>query len=46
MDTLRPWMRYMLVFAGSYNLLCGVNLSVFYHEMFKTVGLPKPTGCV
>jgi hypothetical protein len=43
MDTLRPWMRYLLVFAGCYNLLVGVNLTVFYHEMFKTLGLPKPS---
>jgi hypothetical protein len=42
MDTLLPWMRNLLRFAGGYNLLVGVNLTVFYHEMFKTFGLPKP----
>src|SRR5262249_1084104 len=42
MEPLRPWMRYLLYFAGGYNLLVGVNLTVFYHEMFKTLGLPKP----
>ena len=42
MDPLSPWMRYLLRFAGCYNLLVGVNLTVFYHEMFKTLGLPKP----
>jgi hypothetical protein len=42
MDPLRPWMLYLLRFAGCYNLLVGVNLTVFYHEMFKTFGLPKP----
>ena len=43
MDTLRPWMRNLLRFAGCYNLLVGVSLTVFYHEMFKTLGLPKPS---
>ena len=42
MEPLSPWMRSLLRFAGCYNLLVGVNLTVFYHEMFKTVGLPKP----
>ncbi|MEX0675429.1 MAG: hypothetical protein WD063_00040 [Pirellulales bacterium] len=42
MEPLLPWMRYLLRFAGCYNLLVGVNLTVFYHEMFKTLGLPKP----
>lgn len=42
MEPLSPWMRYLLRFAGCYNLLVGVILTVFYHEMFKTLGLPKP----
>jgi hypothetical protein len=42
MDPLKPWMRKLLIFAGCYNLLVGVNLCVFYHEMFKFFGLPKP----
>ncbi len=42
MEPLSPWMRYLLRFAGCYNLLVGVSLTVFYHEMFKTLGLPKP----
>jgi hypothetical protein len=42
MDPLKPWMRNLLRFAGCYNLLVGVNLTVFYHEMFKFFGLPKP----
>ncbi len=42
MDPLKPWMRNLLRFAGCYNLLVGINLTVFYHEMFKTFGLPKP----
>jgi hypothetical protein len=37
-------MFYLLSFAGCYNLLVGLTLVVFYHEMFKTVDLfgPKP----
>jgi hypothetical protein len=42
MEPLVPWMRNLLRFAGGYNLLVGLNLTVFYHEMFKTLGLPKP----
>ncbi len=42
MQPLRTWMRYLLRFAGCYNLLAGLNMVVFYHEMFKTLGLPKP----
>jgi small multidrug resistance pump len=36
---LAPWMRYLLWFAGCYNLLVGLNLVVFYHEAFKTLKL-------
>jgi hypothetical protein len=43
MDVLLPWMRFLLRFAGCYNLLVGSSLVVFYHEMFKTLGLPKPS---
>ncbi len=42
MDPLKPWMRKLLIFAGGYNLLVGLNLCVFYHEMFKFFALPKP----
>lgn len=42
MYPLRAWMSYLLVFAGCYNLLVGLTLVVFYHEAFKTLGLPKP----
>lgn len=43
MDPLKPWMTNLLRFAGCYNLLVGINLTVFYHEMFKFFGLPKPS---
>ena len=39
---LLPWMRGLLRFAGCYNLLVGLNLLLFYHELFKTLGLAKP----
>ncbi len=42
MEPLRPWMSYLLRFAGCYNLLVGFGLLVLYHEVFKTIGLPKP----
>jgi hypothetical protein len=40
---LLPWMRWLLRFAGCYNLLVGLNLLLFYHELFKTLHLAKPT---
>jgi hypothetical protein len=42
MPPLKPWMFYLLAFAGCYNLLAGLCLVVFYHEVFKTFVLPKP----
>jgi hypothetical protein len=42
MQPLKPWMFYLLAFAGCYNLLAALNLTVFYHEVFKTLQLPKP----
>lgn len=43
MQPLKPWMFYLLSFAGCYNLLAGLSLVVFYHETFKILELPKPT---
>jgi hypothetical protein len=40
---LLPWMRWLLRFSGGYNLLVGLNLLFFYHELFKTLGLQKPS---
>jgi small multidrug resistance pump len=42
MPPLRPWMFYLLCFAGTYNLLVMLNLLVLYHEVFKTLGMTKP----
>jgi small multidrug resistance pump len=39
---LLPWMRYLLRFAGTFNLLAGFSMIVFYHEGFKMLGVPKP----
>ena len=43
LPVLLPWMRWLLWFAGCYNLVVGVNLVFFYHELFKTLGLAKPS---
>jgi small multidrug resistance pump len=42
MNPLRPWMHWLLVFVGGYNLLAGLSFLVFYHESFKLLGVPKP----
>ncbi len=39
MRPIAPWMRYLLWFAGCYNLLVGLTLVVLYHEVFKTINL-------
>ena len=40
---LLPWMSWLLRFAGCYNLLVGLTLVLFYHELFKTLQLAKPS---
>ena len=40
MQPLKPWMRYLLCFAGCYNLLAGLSMLVFYHE-----GLQDARAC-
>ncbi|NUQ65912.1 MAG: hypothetical protein HUU20_25905 [Pirellulales bacterium] len=35
-------MRYLLRFAGSYNVLAGLSMILFYHEGYKLLGVPKP----
>jgi len=42
MDPLRPWMRYLLRFAGCFNLLAGLAMISLYHEGYKLLGVPKP----
>jgi hypothetical protein len=35
-------MWWLLRFAGTYNLLAGLVMLVFYHEAFKLLGMPRP----
>lgn len=42
MAPLRPWMKYLLRFAGCFNLLAGLSMVCFYHEGYKMLGVPKP----
>ena len=42
MHTLRPWMWWLLRFAGTYNLLAGLVMVVFYHEAFRMLGVERP----
>ena len=39
---LRPWMHFVLRFAGWYNLAAGLAMMILYHEGFKLLGLSKP----
>jgi len=39
---LKPWMHGVLKFAGVYNIVAGLSMMAFYHEGFKSLGLPKP----
>ncbi|HBO44094.1 MAG TPA: hypothetical protein DD670_09215 [Planctomycetaceae bacterium] len=39
---LLPWMRFVLRFAGMFNLLAGGCMILFYHEGYEMVGVPKP----
>lgn len=41
-EPLRPWMRYLLRFAGCFNLLAGLAMICLYHEGYKLLGIPKP----
>ena len=42
-DPLRPWMWYLLRFAGTFNLLAGAGMICLYHEGYKLLGEPRPT---
>jgi len=39
---LAPWMKYLLRFAGTYNLLAGFSIACLYHEYFKFFDVEKP----
>lgn len=36
-------MRFVLRLAGTFNLLAGAAMILFYHEGYKLLGVPKPT---
>jgi hypothetical protein len=42
MPPLRPWMKFVLRFAGTFNLLAGASMICLYHEGYKLLGVPKP----
>ena len=42
MNPLLPWMKYLLRFAGVFNLLAGLGMICLYHEGFKMLGVEKP----
>ncbi len=42
MDALLPWMRYLLRFAGTFNLFAGLGMISLYHEGYHLLGVPKP----
>jgi hypothetical protein len=42
MSPLRPWMKYLLRFAGTFNLLAGAGMFCLYHEGHKLLGVAKP----
>jgi hypothetical protein len=43
MQPLKPWMVFVLRFAGTFNILAGISMIVFYHEGFRLIGLTRPS---
>ena len=39
---LLPWMRFLLIFAGYFNLMAGTCMFTFYHEGYRLLDIPKP----
>ena len=39
---LKPWMHFVLRFAGWHNILAGLSMMVLYHEGYQLLGLTKP----
>ena len=35
-------LRFILKFAGYYNIVAGLAMVIFYHEGFRALGVPKP----
>jgi len=42
MTPLRPWMKYLLRFAGTFNLLAGISMIGLYSEGFHMMGIQRP----
>ena len=42
MRPLRPWMKFVLRFAGCFNLLAGLCMICLIHEGYKLLDVPKP----
>ncbi|MHB1035447.1 MAG: hypothetical protein ACYC35_20145 [Pirellulales bacterium] len=42
MPPLAPWMRFLLRFAGTFNVLAGLGMICLFHEGYKLLGLHKP----
>lgn len=43
MPPLHPWMRYLLRFAGGFNLVAGAGMIGLYSEAYDLLGVPKPS---
>jgi len=41
-SSLSNGLRFILKFAGYYNIVAGLAMVVFYHEGFRALGVPKP----
>lgn len=41
-STLSTGLRFILKFAGYYNIVAGLAMVIFYHEGFRALGVPKP----
>jgi hypothetical protein len=42
MPPLAPWMKFLLRFAGTFNVLAGLGMICLFHEGYKLLGLHKP----
>lgn len=42
MKPLLPWMKYLLRFAGCFNLLAGASMISLYHEGYQLLHIRKP----
>ena len=39
---LLPWMKYLLIFVGFFNLMAGAGMCMLYHEGYELLGISKP----